>query len=71
MNRQYPRMNYHGPDWTELKAYLEEQRATKVQELINPSTDQRTVENIRGQLQMMAHLLACETRAANDLSRSD
>jgi len=71
MNRQYPRMNYHGPDWAEMKAYLEEQSATAVKELINPETDSRKVENLRGKLQFISHLLSLELRSANDVGRSD
>lgn len=60
-------MNYAGAEWQELKRWLERQKTGKVQKLLQPETDQREVENIRGALQLIDTVLKQEQIAANSV----
>lgn len=58
------RMNYAGAEWQVLKEWLAAQKVSKVQRLLQPDTDQREVEMIRGALQMIDMVLNQERTAA-------
>lgn len=60
-------MNFAGSEWQELKRWLERQKENKVQRILQPATDQREVENIRGSLQFIDAILNQEKVAANTI----
>lgn len=60
-------MNYVGPEWQELERWLRTQKEQKIQKLLQPGTDPREVENIRGALQFIDMVLNQKKAAANSL----
>lgn len=64
---QQLQMNFAGAEWQELKRWLQRQKDGKVQRLLQPDTEQREVENIRGALQLIDSVLKQEQLAANSV----
>lgn len=55
-------LNYYGPEWAVMKAYLKEQRELKVRQLIGcPDHDRSNV--LRGELKVIEYLLTTEEAA--------
>lgn len=55
-------LNFHGPEWSTLKLYLEEQRNLKVRQLIG-SSDHDASQKLRGTIEFIELLLRQEEAA--------
>jgi hypothetical protein len=62
MMRLEDHVNFHGPDWTAIKLYLEQVKENKIGLLIQ-AKDHDTSNQIRGALSMIQQLLALESAA--------
>jgi hypothetical protein len=55
-------LNYHGPEWAVMRAYLKELRELRVKQLIGP-IDHDKSNLIRGELRLIETLLITEDAA--------
>lgn len=55
-------LNYYGPEWAVMKAFLQEQRELKVRQLVGAADHDRS-NVLRGEIKVIEHLLATEEAA--------